>query len=104
MMLVLALPSGPRTVYQRALLRYSPDEIAEAFAATRGLTLASRLRARLRQDGCDLISEFRRPAPGRPIKIQRWSLRRVGLTGAVLVGALLDFALTVSLFAQVRLL
>ncbi|MGI8807789.1 MAG: phosphatase PAP2 family protein [Acidimicrobiales bacterium] len=105
MMLVLALQSDPRTVYDRALRRFNPDEIAEAFAATRGLTLTSQLRAQLRQDGRDLISEFRALAPHRrPIKIQRWSIRRVGLTGAVLVGGLLAFLLTISLFAQVSLL
>ncbi len=104
-MLVLALQSDPETVYERALLRFSPDEIAEAFAATRGLTLTSQLRAQLRQDGRDLISRFRALAPARrPIKIQRWSVRRVGLTGAVLLGGLLAFLLTISLFAQVSLL
>lgn len=105
MMLVLALQSDPETVYERALLRFSPDEIAEAFAATKGLTLTSQLRAQLRQDGRDLISGFRALAPARrPIKIQRWSVRRVLLTGAVLLGALLAFLLTISLFAQVSLL
>ena len=105
MMLVLALQSDPETVYERALLRFSPDEIAEAFAATRGLTLTSQLRAQLRQDGRDLISGFRALAPARrPIKIQRWSVRRVLLTSAVLLGALLAFLLTISLFAQVSLL
>ena len=105
MMLVLALQSDPETVYERALLRFTPDEIAEAFAATRGLTLTSQLRAQLRQDGRDLIARFRALAPDRePIKIQRWSVRRVGLTGAVLIGGLIAFALTISLFAQVSLL
>ena len=105
MMLVLALQCDPEKVYERALLRFSPDEIAEAFAATRGLTLTSQLRAQLRQDGRDLISRFRTLAPDRsPIKIQRWSVRRVGLTAAVLVGGLLAFLLTISLFAQVSLL
>jgi serine/threonine protein kinase len=105
MMLVLALQSDAETVYQRAQRFFSPDEIAEAFAATRGLTLTSQLRAQLRQDGRDLIAKFRALAPPRkPIKIQRWSVRRVMLTGAVLLGALLAFLLTINLFAQVSLL
>jgi tRNA A-37 threonylcarbamoyl transferase component Bud32 len=105
MMLVLALQTDPETVYERALLRFTPDEIAEAFAATRGLTLTSQLRAQLRQDGRDLITRFRELAPDRePIKIQRWSVRRVLLSVAVLVGGLVALALTISLFAQVSLL
>ena len=39
------------TVYERAQRFFTPDEIAEAFAATRGLTLTSQLRSQLRQDG-----------------------------------------------------
>jgi tRNA A-37 threonylcarbamoyl transferase component Bud32/membrane-associated phospholipid phosphatase len=105
MMLVLALQSDAETVYQRAQRFFSPDEIAEAFAATRGLTLTSQLRAQLRQDGRDLIAKFRALAPDRkPIKIQRWSVRRVLLTAAVLLGGVLAFLLTISLFAQVSLL
>lgn len=105
MMLVLALQSDPETVYQRALRLFTPDEIAEAFAATRGLTLTSQLRAQLRQDGRDLITRFRQLAPERePIKIQRWSVRRVGLTAAVLVAGFFALTLTLNLFVQVSLL
>jgi tRNA A-37 threonylcarbamoyl transferase component Bud32/membrane-associated phospholipid phosphatase len=105
MMLVLALQSDAETVYQRAQRFFTPDEIAEAFAATRGLTLTSQLRSQLRQDGRDLIAKFRALAPDRkPIKIQRWSVRRVLLTGAVLLGAFLALLLTINLFAQVSLL
>ena len=105
MMLVLALRSDPETVYARATLVFSPDEIAEAFAATRGLTLTSQLRAQLRQDGRDLIAKFRRLAPHRePIRIQRWSVRRVGLTVSVVLGALIAFLLTINVFASASLL
>jgi tRNA A-37 threonylcarbamoyl transferase component Bud32/membrane-associated phospholipid phosphatase len=105
MMLCLALRSDAGTVYRRALLQYSPDEIAEAFAATRGLTLTSQLRSRLRQDGRDLIGEFRRLAPQRaPIKIQRWSLRRIGLTVSVLVLTLLALVLTLGALQGAKLL
>ena len=85
MLLVLALRSDPERVYGRAVRVFSPDEVAEAFAATRGIALTSQLRARLRLDGRDLISRFRQLAPPRtPIPIQRWSIRRIGLTATVL--------------------
>lgn len=88
MMLVLALRSDPETVYQRALGHFTPEELAEAFAATRGVASPSQLRRTMRQDGRDLVEEFRRLAPRRrPIAIQRWSARRVTLivTAIVLV-------------------
>ena len=37
MMLVLALRSDPQRVYRRALAYFTPGELAEAFAATRGV-------------------------------------------------------------------
>lgn len=93
MMLVLALRSTPELVYERALLRFSEDDIAEAFAASRGVTLPSGLRAGVRQDGRELLERFRELSPERePVAIQRWSLRRLGMTlwvalvGAVLIG------------------
>ena len=60
MMLVLALPTDARRVYGRALAFFTPDEIAEAFAATRGISSPSQLRAILKRDGRDL----RRRVPG----------------------------------------
>ena len=84
---------------------FTPDEIAEAFAATRGVTLTSQLRARLRQDGRDLVARFRDLAPATPpIRIQRWSVRRVGLTAAVLVTAVLLFEILVSTLRGAHLL
>ncbi|HYT10747.1 MAG TPA: phosphatase PAP2 family protein [Mycobacteriales bacterium] len=91
MMLVLALRSDARTVYERALRQFSEEEIGEAFAATRGLTMPSQLRRMIRQHGKDLHAEFTTLLPERPgpIRIQRWTVRRVLLLLAVLVGALL---------------
>src|SRR5262245_31237695 len=85
MMLCLALRSDPEQVYERALRQFSVAEIAEAFAATRGLAMPSQLRRMIRERGRDLHEEFLRLLPGRPrpIAIQRWSLRRVGLVLAV---------------------
>jgi len=37
MMLVLALRSDAQTVYEKALLHFTPEELSEAFAATRGV-------------------------------------------------------------------
>jgi len=102
MMLVLALRTSPEIVYQEAQGLFSSGEIAEAFAATRGITVPSQLRAELRKDGRDLIGAFRALAPARaPIRIQRWTVRRLGVT----VGVLLSAAIAASLlWANLRTL
>jgi tRNA A-37 threonylcarbamoyl transferase component Bud32/membrane-associated phospholipid phosphatase len=93
MMLVLALRSDATLVYERATRLFTPDEIAEAFAASRGITLPSQVRQQLKQDARDLLGEFRALAPARPpIKIQVWSWRRVALTLGVLVVAVVGLA------------
>ena len=80
MMLVLALRTDAERVYRRARLQFSDEEIAEAFAATRGLTMPTQLRRMLRQQGRDLHGDFLRLLPYRlpPVRIQRWTWRRVG--------------------------
>jgi membrane-associated phospholipid phosphatase/tRNA A-37 threonylcarbamoyl transferase component Bud32 len=87
MMLCLALRSSPERVYARALRQFSVSEITEGFAAARGLALPSQLRHLLRAQGRDLHAEFIRllPSAPRPIRIQRWSLRRIGLMAVVVV-------------------
>ncbi|HET7243544.1 MAG TPA: hypothetical protein VFJ07_01815 [Streptosporangiaceae bacterium] len=85
MMLVLALRSNPRHVYRRALAYFTPDELSEAFAATRGVASPTQLRAFMKKDPRDLLGEFRSLAPQRPpITLQRWSIQRVALAAAVL--------------------
>ncbi|HTG47157.1 MAG TPA: hypothetical protein VK646_05850 [Actinomycetota bacterium] len=80
MMLVLALRTDARTVYDAALRYFTPDELAEAFAATRGVASPTQLRQQMKQDGRDLLTEFRAMAPARqPIAVQRWSIGRVAL-------------------------
>ena len=81
MMLCLALRSDPRLVYERALRQFTVQEITEGFAATRGLTMPTQLRNLMREKGRDLHAEFLQLLPGRPrpIAIQRWSIRRIGL-------------------------
>jgi hypothetical protein len=86
MMLCLALRCGPERVYRRALQYFTVEEITEGFAAARGLALPSQLRHMLRAQGRDLHAEFIRllPSPPQPIRIQRWTGRRVGLWAAIL--------------------
>jgi hypothetical protein len=81
MMLCLALRSSAQLVSERALRQFTTEEVSEAFAAARGLALPSQLRRALRAEGRDLHSEFLRllPAPPRPIKVQRWTFRRVAV-------------------------
>jgi len=89
MMLVLAVRTDPERVYQRALRYFTPDELAEAFAATRGVASPTQLRAFMKRDPRDLLGEFRALAPQRPpIVLQRWSVRRVALAAGVLAAAL----------------
>ena len=80
MMLVLAVRTDPERVYQRALAYFTPDEIAEAFAAARGIASPTQLRTMLKKDGRNLVAQFRRLAPRRqPISLQRWGVRRIAL-------------------------
>lgn len=91
MMVILGLRAGATRVYERALLQFAPEDIGEAFAATRSVTLPSQSRSSLalikKEQGIDLVEEFRRLAPPtEPISIQRWSPRRQRLTaGAALL-------------------
>jgi tRNA A-37 threonylcarbamoyl transferase component Bud32 len=88
MMLALAVRTNAERVYQHALRYFTADEIAEAFAATRGVTSPTQLRSVLKHDGRDLIGEFRALAPDRrPVAIQHWSLRRIALSVLVLAAA-----------------
>jgi tRNA A-37 threonylcarbamoyl transferase component Bud32/energy-converting hydrogenase Eha subunit E len=101
MMLALALRGSADVVYRRALLQFAADDIAEAFAASRSVTIPTQLRSMLREDGRDLISEFRRLAPQRePVSIQLWSVRRVAVTAGVLLALLLGLGLVAS-YAEV---
>jgi tRNA A-37 threonylcarbamoyl transferase component Bud32 len=97
MMLCLALRSSPQQVYDRALRQFTIDEMSEAFAAARGLALPSQLRRALRAEGRDIHGEFLLllPERPRPIKVQRWTFRRlvIALGAAILVILLvLNFA------------
>jgi tRNA A-37 threonylcarbamoyl transferase component Bud32 len=86
MMLCLALRCGAEQVYRRALGLFTVQEISEGFAAARGLALPSQLRNLLRAAGRDLHADFTRllPAPPQPIRMQRWTGRRLGVWAAIL--------------------
>ena len=94
-MVILALRTNAELVYERALLQFDSHDIAEAFAATRSVTLPSQSRSSLallkREEGVDIVEDFRKLAPhAEPISIQRWSTRRIALTiGAAIVAILL---------------
>ena len=101
MMLILALRTSPDQVYERALRVFAPEDIAEAFAATRSVTIPSESRSSLRllarSQGIDLVKRFEHLSPPRDrISIQRWSRRRVGVT----VGALLALLVLLPLLLQ----
>ena len=91
MMLCLALRSSAERVYQRALQFFTVAEISEAFAAARGIALPSQLRHAIRADGRDLPGEFLQLLPHRPapVRVQRWSTRRVCTWAAALIATFL---------------
>jgi membrane-associated phospholipid phosphatase/tRNA A-37 threonylcarbamoyl transferase component Bud32 len=90
MMLVLAVRTDAERVYQRALAFFTPEEIAEAFAAARGIASPTQLRTMMKRDGRNLVAQFRSLAPERrPISLQRWSLRRILLVAGLALGAFL---------------
>ncbi len=82
MMLMLALRSESARVYKAALRRFTPEEVAEAFAATRGVTVPHQLRTMVMRDERSLAKEFAQLAPPRRrIPVQRWTVRRLALAG-----------------------
>jgi hypothetical protein len=56
----------------------------------------------LRQQGRDLHGDFLRLLPYRlpPVRIQRWTWRRVGLIAVTVIGALLAATLTIDLLGS----
>jgi len=101
MMLTLALASTPEHVYARALTVFAADDVAEAFAACRSITIPSQLRALIRADGRDLTGRFRRLAPARrPVPVQLWDIRRVAVT-AGLIAALGAAVFLLSIYLKV---
>jgi len=103
MMLVLALRSDPDHVYEKALEYFTPEDLSEAFAATRGVASPTQLRQSMKQDGRDLLARFRELAPERkPIAIQRWSFRRVALIVGAIAVVSISLSLAIPLFFPTR--
>jgi membrane-associated phospholipid phosphatase/tRNA A-37 threonylcarbamoyl transferase component Bud32 len=99
MMLVLAVRTDAERVYRRALNYFTQADLAEAFAATRGVASPTQLRASMKKDRRDLLGTFRALAPPRePIPLQRWSFRRVGLALGILVATGIAVAVSLDLF------
>lgn len=101
MMIILGLRAGPELVYERALRYFTPDDVGEAFAATRSITVPTQSRSSLKvirkAKGVDIIERFRDLAPPcEPIAIQRWNWRRITLT----VGAALGIAILISVIVD----
>jgi len=104
MMLVLALGNSPELVYERARRVFSDEELGEAFAASRGVAFPSQLRSAVRTDARHLLQRFRELAPQqKPVAIQRWSLRRLGLTLWVALIALAILAIFLGSLADIGL-
>jgi tRNA A-37 threonylcarbamoyl transferase component Bud32 len=99
MMLVLAVRTDPERVYRRALSYFTPAELAEALAATRGVASPTQLRTSMKKDPRDLLGTFRALAPPRePIPLQRWSVRRVGLALGILAATVIAVAISATAF------
>jgi membrane-associated phospholipid phosphatase len=99
MMLVLAVRTDPERVYRQALNYFTPAELAEAFAATRGMASPTQLRTSMKKDPRDLLGRFRALAPRRePIRLQRWSVRRVGLALGILAATGIVVAVSATAF------
>jgi membrane-associated phospholipid phosphatase len=103
MMLVLAVRTDPQRVYRRALRYFTPAELSEAFAATRGVASPTQLRAFMKRDPRDLLGEFRALAPPQPpIVLQRWSIKRVGLAAGMLFVISVASVSSIGLFTPVE--
>ncbi len=93
MMIILGLRHDPAHVFAAALELFTPDDIAEAFAATSGITIPTQSRSAHKQYVAggrpDLIETFRSMAPpSEPIGVQRWSRRRLALGAGALLAIL----------------
>jgi tRNA A-37 threonylcarbamoyl transferase component Bud32/membrane-associated phospholipid phosphatase len=103
MMLVLAFRFNVERVYEHALKFFSPEEIAEAFAATRGVASPTQLRVLMKEDRRDLLTEFRNLAPKRrAIAIQQWSPRRFAIAFFVIAVFVLAATQLVGLLSPVQ--
>ena len=90
MLLILSTKLPTEEVYEIAQHHFAPADMAEAFAATKGVTIPTQLRNVLRDHrrdtGVDLVELWQEMTPERePISIQRWSPGRIAATVRVVV-------------------
>jgi membrane-associated phospholipid phosphatase/tRNA A-37 threonylcarbamoyl transferase component Bud32 len=97
MMLTLSLQSDPDSVFTRATKVFTPEEIAESFAADVAIAVPTQLRARLKADPRPIRRRFEELVPEHAsVAIQRWSVRRTALlictalTAVVLASMIVD--------------
>lgn len=78
MLLLLALAAGPERVHARAIEIFSPEEIAEALAATDGFAIPRQLRTLLDADEWRSRDALCALVPHRdPIRVTRWGAPRL---------------------------
>ncbi len=78
MILTLSLAYQAEDVHRIAGEIFAEEDIGEAFAVARGVTIPGELRSAMKATGRDVLEENRALAPSRqPIGIQRWTPRRI---------------------------
>jgi tRNA A-37 threonylcarbamoyl transferase component Bud32/membrane-associated phospholipid phosphatase len=89
MMMTLSLVAPADQIHRVAGEIFTADEIGEAFAVARSVTIPGELRQAMREHPTDVLVENRSLAPARPpIGIQRWTPRRLFALGAAVVLAI----------------
>jgi len=103
MLLTLSLRHPAEQVHRTALTMFTEDDIAEACAATRSITMPGELRGFLKTADRDVLAVHRSLVPDRkPIRIQRWTRRRLAALGGAAVVLALTGWLTVLNLSWVR--
>ena len=101
MMLTLSLQTDPDRVSERSTAFFAPADISEGLACAEGMAVPTELSARLKSDPRPILDRLKELAPPHePVSIQTWSIRRIGLTAAAVIGGIVLIAMAIaSLFA-----
>ncbi len=90
MILTLSLRYPAAEVHRIAGEIFTAEDIGEAFAVARGVTIPRELRNAIKEGGRDVLAENRGLAPPRPpIGIQRWTPRRIWALLSALAGGVI---------------
>ncbi len=91
LMLTISIRRSPEDVHRIAGEFFTEEDIGEAFAVARSVTIPGQLKSAMRATGRDIVAENRALAPARPpIGLQRWTPRRIwALTAALTLAAIL---------------